>query len=219
MSNFVPRKLNYTDGLGKKLQQARLLKGLKIETISQDLNIRIDYLLALEEEDFNNLPTGLYGSNYLKKYSDYLKLDSQEMLELWHNSTKLSKLDNPFSQKIIKKSKLIVFPKIVRNVLIGVAVLICFLYLIFYFQKIVFPPYLEISQPNKNLSITKNYITITGKTAKEASVTINGETVLNNHDGSFSQLVNLKKGLNEIIIRSRKKYSREKTIIRQILVK
>ncbi len=218
MTGFIPRKLNPEESLGEKLRQARNFKNLKIEEIAKKLGIRPNYLLALEEENFEGLPTGLYGRNYLKKYAEYLKLDSKEILEIWDKIMNTDDLTDPFSQKIVKRSKFIVFPKIVRNILITIAILICFLYLIFYFKKIAFPPSLKVTQPEKNLLIEENFITIIGQTEKEAEVKINGEVVLNNHDGIFSQTVNLKEGLNNIVIKAKKKYSREKIITRQILV-
>lgn len=218
MNSFTPRKINTEESLGDILKQARLFKNIKIEDLSKKLGIQTNYLIALEEENFEGLPTGLYGRNYLKKYASYLGLDVNKMLDIWDELTKNNGLSDPFSQKIVKKNKFISFPKIVRNILISLAVLVCFLYLIFYFKKIIFPPSLEITQPSKNVLIDNNTITIMGHTDKEAEIKINGEIVLNNYDGDFSQTINLKEGLNNVIIRAKKKYSREKIITRQILV-
>ena len=49
-------------------------------------------------------------------------------------------------------------------------------------------------------------------------ITINEEFVLINPDGSFSKEINLKNGLNAIVITAKKKYSRQNNIIRNILV-
>jgi len=218
MTAFTPRKLNPDPNLGDRLRQARLFKNLKIETIAKKLNIRAEYLIALEEERYDYLPAGLYGKNFLREYAIFLGLNPKEFLTDQQTKINTNFTDNPFSQPIIKKSKFLIFPRIIRNILIGLAVLVCFLYLIFYFKKIVFPPTLIITQPEKNLLIKENSLNVTGQTEKEAEVKINGELVLNNNNGSFSQTVNLKRGLNNIVIKAKKKYSREKTVIRQILV-
>jgi len=218
MNNFTPRKLEPEENVGEKLRQARLFKNYKIENVAKKISIRADYLTALEEEHFESLPTGLYGRNYLKKYSAYLGLNTKEILESWDKYFQDNTTNDPFSKRVVKRSRFIVFPKIVRNTLIVIAVAICFLYLIFYFKKIVFPPFLVITQPEKNMLIHSNSILVTGETAKEAEIKINGEIVLNNQNGAFSQTINLKQGLNNIVIKSKKKYSREKTVTRQILV-
>jgi len=61
-------------------------------------------------------------------------------------------------------------------------------------------------------------ITVDGQTEPEAEIKINDEIILNNHNGYFSQTINLKKGLNNIVITAKKKYSQEITVTRQILV-
>jgi cytoskeletal protein RodZ len=219
MTAFIPKRLPQEETLGEKLRQARRYKNLKIEDIAKKINIRTKYLVALEEEHFDNLPNGLYGKNFLKEYALFLGLNPKELLDNLVEQSGANQDTDPFSQKIVKKHKFIVFPKIIKNILIASAVLICFLYLIFYFKRIVSPPKLIISQPEKNLLISDSYITVNGQTEPEAEVKINSEPVLNNHNGYFSQTVNLKKGLNNIVIKAKKKYSREQTVTRQILVK
>lgn len=218
MTTFIPKKLPLEETVGEKLRQARSYKNLKIEDAAKKLNIRSEYLSALEEERFEKLPTGLYGKNFLKEYAKFLGLKPRDLLKNWQETSNNGNAADPFSQKIVKKNKFIIFPKIIRNFLIVMAILACFLYLVFYFKKIVFPPDLVIIQPDKNLLIKDSSIMVSGRTEKEAEVKINGAIVLNNQDGYFSQDVNLKKGLNNIIITAQKKYSREKTIMRQILV-
>lgn len=218
MTAFIPKKISHEESWGEKLQQARLFKNLKLEEVTKKINIRSEYLSALEEERLDKLPAGLYGKNFLKEYASFLGLNSKEILKNWDEQVLINAPEDPFSRKILAKNKFIIFPKLIRNTLIIGAIIICFLYLSFYFKQIILPPKLTILQPATNLSLNATNIEINGQTEKEAEVTINGELVLNNHDGYFSQTVNLKKGLNNIIIKAKKKYSREETITRQILV-
>ena len=81
MGIFTPKRLAANDGFGEKLRQARLFKNMKLEDISRRINISVKYLRALEEENFNNLPNGLYRKNFLKEYANYLKLDSLELIK------------------------------------------------------------------------------------------------------------------------------------------
>jgi cytoskeletal protein RodZ len=218
MTAFVPKKIKYTESWGEKLRQARRFKNLKIDEISKKLNIRSEYLLALEDERLEDLPAGLYGKNFVKEYASFLSLDSQEILKNWEEQVLSSIPDDPFSRKILARNKFIIFPRIIRNLLIIGAIITCFLYLTFYFKKITLPPQLLITQPETNLALSGTNINVSGQTEPEAEVTINGSLVLNNHNGYFTQTVNLKKGLNNIIIKAKKKYSREQKVTRQILV-
>lgn len=218
MPAFTPKKLAVEDTVGEKLRQARHNRRLEIAPIAKKLNIRPEYLLAMEDERFDKLPAGLYGKNFLKEYALLLGLNPQELLKDLDDSIFGEKNNDPFSQKILTGRKLLVWPKIIKNILISGAILICFLYLAFYFKDIVTAPDLDITHPDKNISTTENSIIISGRTEPEAEVKINGEIVLNNNRGNFSQTVNLKKGLNNIVISAQKKYSRGQTITRQILV-
>lgn len=218
MTAFIPKKISRDESWGEKLQQARLLKHLKIEEVAKQINIRPEYLFALEEERFDNLPAGLYGKKFLEEYAFFLDLNVKEILKSWDEQISAGSPDDPFSRKILARHKFIIFPKLIRNFFIIAAIVVCFLYLSFYFKQIILPPELVITQPTTNLSLNATKIEIKGQTEKEAEVSINGELVLNNHDGYFSQTVNLKKGLNNIIIKAKKKYSREETVTRQILV-
>lgn len=218
MTAFIPKKIVTTESWGKKLSQARNLKKLSLADVAKKINIRVEYLTALEEERFEKLPAGLYGKNFIKEYASFLGLNTKEIIKDWDEQILSGSPDDPFSRKILAKHKFIIFPKLIRNLLIIGAIVICFLYLIFYFKKIILPPNLVITQPVSNLAIKGSNILVAGETETEAEVRINGEIVLNNNNGKFSQIINLKKGLNNIVIKSKKKYSQEETITRQILV-
>jgi len=218
MTSFIPKTITPTEGFGEKLRQARSLKNWRLEDISKKLNIRQEYLIALEEERFDKLPAGLYGKNFFKEYAACLGLKPEEIMTAAQKQVFLESEKNPFSQKVVHKSRFLIFPRIVRNFLIALAILVCLLYLIFYFKRVIFPPELKNIQPAESLLIKEDSIIVSGRTDPEAEVRINDSLVLNNHAGIFSQTVNLKKGLNNIVIKAKKKYSRENTITRQILV-
>ena len=218
MVSFIPKKIK-TDSLGEELRTARRNKNIHINEAARRLNIRKDYLLALEADDFEALPSGLCGKNFLKRYATFLGLSPIEINRLLAGAERTKTSDpNPFSQKIIDQKKFIIFPKIARNLLLSLAILACFLYLIFYFNNIFSPPELAVSQPDRNILVKESSILVIGQSETEAEVKINGELILMDEDGNFSKLINLKKGVNPLEISAKKKYSRENLIIRQVLV-
>lgn len=218
MPTFTPKKLALEDTVGERLRRARRALDLNIEPIAKKLKIRAEYLMAMEDERFDKLPAGLYGKNFLKEYSAFLGLKPKELFKDLDEKIFGEENSNPFSQKVLKSHKLLVWPKIIKNILISGAILICFLYLIFYFKNIVTAPDLKIMQPDKNILTGVSTLTVSGQTEPEAEVRINGEVVLNNDKGIFSQTINLKKGMNSLTISAKKKYSRERSITRQVLV-
>lgn len=218
MTEFTKKYLG-NSGLGAKLKAARELRQINLEVAAHRLNIRLEYLMAIEGDRFDRLPAGLYSKNYIKDYAAFLGLSGTEVKKwIKENLEIANENNNPFSQKIIRRQEFIVFPKLIKNIILGLVFLACVLYLAFYFKKIIFPPELSVYQPDKNLKISENFIEIKGITEPEAEVSINGETILNTSHGSFSTIINLKKGLNNITIKAKKKYSGEALVLRQILV-
>lgn len=218
MTSFIPKTLPHETSLGEKLRQVRLQKNQRIEDLSRSLGIRREYLEAIEESQYDRLPSGLYGKSFLKKYA--LRLGFK-LKDISHDLDRISaenELGNPFSQKIVKKHKFLIFPRLIRNIIFGVAITACLLYLVLYSKKIILPPELIITQPENNALLKENSYLIKGQTDAGAEVRINEALVLNNDQGNFAQMVNLKKGINTLTISAKKRYSRPRVEIRQILV-
>ncbi len=214
---FVPKKIITDTGLGEELRRARQSKNVDIDFVANKLKIRRSYLISLEAENIDALPSGLYGKNYLKKYADYLDIDPvlvANFLSAWRDNG----YHNPFSQKVLAKKKFLVFPKIFRNLLLIILILAGLSYLLYYFNRITSSPNLIISEPDKNMVVQNSEITVKGWSDREAEIKINGELVLSNKEGNFSKIISLKTGINTLEISAKRKYSRENTIIRQILV-
>ena len=203
--------------LGEKLKEAREKQHLSLDRISKKVGIKKRYILALEENTLNQLPGGLYAKKFIKKYSKFLNLDQKEVDKyIKENFNTNNSHTEYFSHKKLSKKKFLVFPRIVRYILIVSVMIICLLYLAFYFNKLISPPKLEINNPKTNISTNKNPITIKGETEKETEVYINGSTVLIDKDGYFEKDITLKKGINKIIIEAKQRYSRTNVKTRQI---
>jgi len=73
------------ESLGEKLRTTREEKSLTVEQVARDTNIAKRYLTALEEEAFSEFPGEPYLVGFLRNYSDYLGLDSEEIVGLYKN--------------------------------------------------------------------------------------------------------------------------------------
>lgn len=67
--------------IGNTLREARLRKGLGVLECEDQTKIRAKYLRALEDEEFDALPSGTYVRGFLKTYADFLGLDSQLVID------------------------------------------------------------------------------------------------------------------------------------------
>jgi cytoskeleton protein RodZ len=69
--------------LGQLLRQAREKKGLSVRQVEEDTRIREAQVLALEDEDFGKLPSGIFRKGLLRSYASYLGLDINEVMSLY----------------------------------------------------------------------------------------------------------------------------------------
>ena len=120
------------ESIGEKLRQARESKKLTIKNVVIDTNMSPTYIEALEDEDFDKFPSETYIIGFLKTYSEYLKLDPQEIIALYksykigESATPLEELTKPTRAQII--INLVSFYERYRNfVFFGIVALISIL--------------------------------------------------------------------------------------------
>ncbi|MEA3398726.1 MAG: helix-turn-helix domain-containing protein [Patescibacteria group bacterium] len=220
MINFNQHKISVNlEYIGKQLSSRRRQNKLKVEDIAAKLNINSKYITFLEEGSFNKLPAGIYGKNFLKEYAQFLNLETKPLLKIYDDESKKNVKQNKiFVQKATKSFRFLTVPKIIKNGLIAIIIIALIAYLSFCVGKIISPPELAIVYPQEDITIRERFIEISGKTEKEAKIMINGELTLIDAEGNFIKNINLKNGLNIILISAQKKYSRKNNLIRKIIV-
>ncbi len=67
--------------LGTYLQEARNTRGIDLREAAQQTRISIQYLKALEAEDFSKLPGEVFVRGFLKNYGKFLNLDESEVMK------------------------------------------------------------------------------------------------------------------------------------------
>lgn len=73
------------ESVGERLRKAREAKGSSVEQAARDTHISQNYLMAIEEEQFDLVPGETYLLGFIRKYSEYLQKDPQEMVTLYKN--------------------------------------------------------------------------------------------------------------------------------------
>jgi len=216
---FEQRAVSNTTTLGERLQQARKDKHIDIERVAKDIQIRAEYIQAIEDSNYTALPSTVFVKNYVRKYAQYLRFDKALTEELLTEELAVYTPDPdiPTLQGHLTKP-----PLKVVNVLAIVTVLLAALVIITYFSfeisNIIQPPELTIEELPARASLDERFVTITGQTAPEATVFINDQLVAVKEDGSFAQLVTLQTGVNVFKVVAKTKRSREHTEYRQIVL-
>lgn len=70
--------------IGEILKTERIRQGKNLKEIEQETKIRAKYLLALEKNDFDSLPHGIYPKVFLRAYCQFLGIDSNLLLEKYN---------------------------------------------------------------------------------------------------------------------------------------
>ncbi|MGI9102650.1 MAG: helix-turn-helix domain-containing protein [Terriglobales bacterium] len=63
---------------GERLQREREMRGITLEEIAEATKIGTRSLRALEREDFDKLPGGIFNKGFVRAYSRYLGLDEEQ---------------------------------------------------------------------------------------------------------------------------------------------
>jgi cytoskeleton protein RodZ len=72
-----------SDGIriGEVLKETRTRQGLEIRTVEERTKIRIKYLRALENEEWDVLPNHAYAKGFLRTYAQVLELDGDALVD------------------------------------------------------------------------------------------------------------------------------------------
>ena len=67
--------------IGQRLKKAREYRNLTLEKVEQATHIRLQFLQALEGDDFSAIPSPVQARGFLRNYAQYLELDLDQMVD------------------------------------------------------------------------------------------------------------------------------------------
>lgn len=188
--------------IGEILKRARLKKGDSLEQVEEATKIRLRYLVAIEENDWDKLPVGPYTVGFLKKYCQYLGVPFNKIENQYQQEMKVRRAINKMipKRREIRPPRIYITPKILGAAFLAIVVISVFGYIIYQILGFTSSPYLLIKSPVSESIVEENPITVSGQTQKGARLYINGAMVGIDTEGNFSQEVYLKEGSNIINI-------------------
>jgi len=201
--------------ISEVLSSQRKTRRISLSRAARDLMIKEEILMALENADWQKLPEPTIVRGFIKNYANYLKLDAKNTLALYRREFDEKK----YPQKITvfeKQKKIKITPTRIINFTLILAVIIFISYLAVQYSSILKRPTLIITAPSDDYTTQVSVIVISGKTEKGATVSVDGEFVPVDNDGSFSHQLALKEGQNIIEIISAKRLSPKTKITRLV---
>lgn len=164
------------------IRNAREDKGLSIEEISKKLKINSKYLSSIEDERAADFPDEPYCSLIIKDYSNFLGLNSEDVLSLFRRDFATSCKVKP-----VTHSNISLTPHHTFRVLTIASILLFIAYLSFEYIKFNRAPSLKVNWPDLN----GPQLEISGITDPESTVRVNNDLILVDPSGSFKKTINV----------------------------
>ena len=83
--------------IGNTLREARVRRNLTLQQVEEDTKIRVRYVQAMENEDFDVMPGATYVKGFLRTYSEYLALDPAVIIDEYRSrGVKTGEIQEPF---------------------------------------------------------------------------------------------------------------------------
>ena len=189
--------------VGEMLREARQSKSLTLEQVEDGTKIRLKFLSAIESDDLGSLPSLSYAKGFVKNYSDFVVLNSRTVLAFFRRQTiEVSKssllpkgMGEPLNRSIFQLT-----PGKFITLIVVVLVSLFLIYLGLQYRTLQQAPILIIDSPKSQSVVSDKRVDVFGKTDPDATITINGVSVLVRGDGKFFDQVNLETGVNKLTI-------------------
>ncbi len=207
--------------IGQRIKDARLEKGLTIDQISEITKIKAVFLSAIENGEYDKLPSAAYAQGFVRNYIKFLGLPEKETLALFRREFDTNKSykvlpsgfgkNNKFSlSKIRMKQSLIII------ILIFVSL---FSFLFYQYKNAIFNPSLDIFSPQEKTVFQSSVILVSGKTDPDVTVFVDDTAVSVDKDGAFKKNVVVLSGKTTIEIKAVNSFGKETIIKREVEVK
>jgi hypothetical protein len=109
--------------IGNSLREARVRQGLDYSQVELATKIRAKYLRALEEEQFEVLPTGTYIKGFMRAYADFLGLDGELYVDEYNSRYVAEHFDDTPQRRPRIRQERSVDRRVVLFALFGIAAL------------------------------------------------------------------------------------------------
>lgn len=205
--------------VGSILQEARKTKGLSLERVEAATKIRAKFLEAIEKDDYRTLPSVAYAKGFVKNYGEFLGIPTETTLAFFRRQTKdvsraailpkgeIESLNRSWFQ--LTPGKFLLF------LIVGLAALFLS-YLGLQYRQVQSPPRIILEAPADNAVSKTRKIELLGATDPDATVSVNGVSVLVRSDGKFFDQVSLEPGNNTITIVASSRFGKTSTVTRSV---
>lgn len=211
---FETKKISQ-ETLGEYLFSIRQHLGLSLEEVAHRTGIFEKFISGLEQGSYQILPPDVYVLGFLKKLSELYKISCSDLITQYKKEKGIALQTD--REKIAPKqtartffSELAITPKFLTiggGMLLGVA---AFAYVIFQVFSVNRTPSLTILEPKPDTVLQGSSVVVKGETEPGISVTVNGQNVLVDSDGTFETTLGVAPGQKDFQFVATNKFGKEK---------
>jgi hypothetical protein len=200
--------------LGSYLSHIREQLNMDIKTVSMLSQIKPKYLEQIEAGKWEDLPADVYIRGFLKSLAKTYHIEERLLIDQYdkeHGFRQVKKPlpKTPFITLTFTPKTVVIFAGIVAS-----SILVW--YIIAQVSSVLVPPEMALIEPSQDATIVGSSIIFSGNAEIGAEVFINGQVVVTDKNGAFSENLVLGQGVNVIEVVARNKFNKESRIVRTI---
>ena len=202
--------------VGETLKNRRIARGWSLKDVELATRIRGKYLLAIESDDYAELPHDVYTRGFVQSYASYLDLDQKEITA--HYNQQRGRQNTQIKRSgSIQARRFTLTPRLLVGGGGALAAMAVGAYLIWQFSALTAAPRLSVDNPSRDQVLYGSLITISGSVAGGADVFVNESPILVDGEGRFRDSIALQDGVNSISVTAKNRLGKRTTVTRNIL--
>jgi len=202
--------------IGKILKDARQSKNITLSRLENITKIKKDFLIKIENEDWDKLPEFTVVSGFVKNIANSLDLSVENINAILRRDYPPKKISiNPKPDVV---NKFTWSPKLTFALGIIMLVLLVLGYLGVEYKKFVTPPELTIISPKENQQVLQGNLMVEGKTSTDVILTVNNQLITLDQDGNFKSKIEISMETKSLIFKAISRSGKETVVDRKILI-
>ena len=208
------RRVKSEQSIGDRLKKARIRKKISVAEVEEATKIRAKFILALESDSWEQIPSEVYGRGYLELYSAFLQQPPEVIMKQYDRERNTYARNcqeaivelSPKSR--FKVPRFFLTPRffVVAFVALGLAIGGVEVYR--QLSVLTSAPSLSIQVAHaeeadlNDLVIATNKFTFSGVTSIGATVKVDGKLVPVDQNGNFTATVDVSTGVNAVYVQA-----------------
>lgn len=210
-----------TQTVGDLLRSAREKARVSLADLANHTHIKLEFLEALEDNDFDALPAATFVKAYIRNYARVFQLDQKPLLAMLRRDYEESVKGQLIRREVLAPRTIRkIFYSPIRSVALVAATVfvVAFSYAVWQWYLLTRPPVLILTTPAENDRVAARVL-LEGQTSPAAMLTVNTMPVALQVDGSFRTEIYLPQaGANTITLKATDKNDRTTLVQRTVVV-